>query len=118
MPEETSQPVDLQALVRDMNEALVLAAVRDRPKHGYQVALDIGERSGGLFSFQHGTLYPILHRLEKAGLLSGAWSDGTGRRRKEYRITPAGRERLEAEGERTTRILEVLRRLLDPEGDA
>jgi DNA-binding PadR family transcriptional regulator len=88
--------------------------VRDRPKHGYQVALDVSERSGGLFTFQHGTLYPILHRLEKAGLLSGAWSDGTGRRRKVYRLTPDGRKRLEAEGERMTRILEVLRRLLDP----
>lgn len=110
-----TDPIDLQGLVRDLNEAIVLATVRDRPKHGYQVALDISERSGGLFAFQHGTLYPILHRLEKAGLLSGTWSDGSGRRRKEYRLTPCGRERLEAEEERTTRILEMLRRLLGPE---
>lgn len=107
-------PVDLQGLVRELNEALIIAVLRDEPKHGYQVALDVAERTDGLFAFQHGTLYPILHRLEERGLLSGSWSDGAGRRRKEYTVTAAGRERLAAEGDRVVRILEVLRDVLRP----
>jgi len=44
-----------------------------------------------MFGFNHGTLYPILHRLEKAGLISGSWSeDGGGRRRKSYELTRKG----------------------------
>ncbi|MFW6088620.1 MAG: PadR family transcriptional regulator [Gemmatimonadota bacterium] len=84
--------VDVQALVRDINEALILAVLRDGAKHGYQIALDVEERSGGMFTFQHGTLYPILHRLEKEGRIEGKWSTAEGRRRKEYRPTRRGRE--------------------------
>ena len=63
------------------------------PAHGYQVAMSVEERTGGIFSLQHGTLYPILHRLEADGQLRGEWS-GDGRRRKTYRITAAGQTTL------------------------
>ncbi len=83
--------VDTSNLSRSCNEALILAALRDGPKHGYQLAVDIEERSSGMFGFNHGTLYPILHRLEKNGLISGTWSDdGGGRRRKSYTLTRKG----------------------------
>lgn len=78
-------------LAKSCNEALILASLGEGAKHGYQLALDIEERSDGLFRFHHGTLYPILHKLEKDGLISGQWSneDG-GRKRKSYRLTPPG----------------------------
>jgi DNA-binding PadR family transcriptional regulator len=83
--------VDTSNLSRSCNEALILAAVRDGPRHGYQLAVEIEERSGGMFVFNHGTLYPILHRLEKDGLIAGRWSaDGNGRRRKSYSLTRKG----------------------------
>jgi DNA-binding PadR family transcriptional regulator len=48
------------------------------------------------FRFQHGTLYPILHKLESQGLISGDWLDEPSRRRrKRYQLTDAGREYLQ-----------------------
>jgi PadR family transcriptional regulator, regulatory protein PadR len=86
---------EIQNLPRSCNEMLILAALRDGAKHGYQIALEIEERSGGFFAFNHGTLYPILHHLEKEELIDGRWAEGEGRRkRKEYVITAAGREHL------------------------
>ena len=85
--------VDTSNLSRSCNEALILASLQRGPKHGYQLAVEIEERSSGMFSFNHGTLYPILHRLEKNGLIAGDWSrDGGGRKRKSYDLTRAGRE--------------------------
>jgi len=83
-------------LSKRINELLVLSVLQRGPAHGYQVALSVEEETGGTFSFQHGTLYPILHRLEADGLVSGVWSDGD-RRRKTYAVTDAGREYLDGE---------------------
>ncbi len=83
---------DSQSLGRRLNELLVLSLLRRAPMHGYQVAVEVEEQSDGFFTFNHGTLYPILHRLEGEGLIAGEWSvpDG-GRARKAYALTEAGR---------------------------
>lgn len=79
-------------LIRSLNEVLILASLQPGPKHGYQIAVDIEELSDGYFSFTHGTLYPLLHQLEKEGLINGEWeTGGSRRRRKNYVITAAGR---------------------------
>ena len=89
---EKDTVVEPQSLAKHFNEALILSALRSWPKHGYQLALDIEERSGGRFGFKHGTLYPILHKLEKDGLIEGAWSDeGRRGRRKRYQLTRNGK---------------------------
>ncbi|MEX2531832.1 MAG: PadR family transcriptional regulator [Gemmatimonadota bacterium] len=83
---------DSQSLGRRLNELLVLSLLRRAPMHGYQVAVEVEERSDGFFTFNHGTLYPILHRLETEGLIAGEWSDpAEGRARKAYALTEAGR---------------------------
>lgn len=83
---------DSQAFGRKIHELLLLQELDRSPRHGYQVVLEIEARSGGYFQFSHGTLYPILHRLEKEGLVAGRWSDpAKGRPRKEYALTEAGR---------------------------
>lgn len=72
---------------------LILTVLRDRPLHGYQLALEVERRSGGLFRFKHGTLYPILHDLEKKGFIAGAWSkEGPRGERKSYALTDRGRQ--------------------------
>jgi DNA-binding PadR family transcriptional regulator len=82
-------------LTRSLNEILILASLQTGPKHGYQIAVDIEELSDGYFSFTHGTLYPILHQLEKEGLIDGEWeSGGSRRRKKDYVLTPAGAAQL------------------------
>jgi PadR family transcriptional regulator PadR len=85
--------LEVQNLTKSCNEALILASLATGPKHGYQLALDIESRGAGLFRFQHGTLYPILHKLEKEGLIRGDWSTGEkGRKRKSYSLTNRGRK--------------------------
>ncbi|MCP4659047.1 MAG: PadR family transcriptional regulator [bacterium] len=84
--------VEIQNLTRSCNEALILAVLSTGPRHGYQLALEIEERSGGEFRFNHGTLYPILHKLEKDGLITGDWQqEAAKRKRKSYALTKAGR---------------------------
>jgi len=109
----SEEDFDVQGFARDLNELLVLSALRDEKKHGYQIALDIEDESRGLVKFRHGTLYPILHRLESEGSLRGSWSRGEGRRRKIYGLTAAGRRRLTGGASRVEdvvgRLLAVLR---------
>jgi PadR family transcriptional regulator PadR len=97
MPPSPGSPtvLDIQGLSRSCNQVLILATLASGPHHGYQLALELDERSDGTFRFQHGTLYPILHKLEKEGLIRGDWLDEPGRRRrKSYRLTELGREYL------------------------
>lgn len=108
---EGHMAIETQSLGRDVNELLVLATLEDGPKHGYQIALDVEEKSGGDFELQHGTLYPILHRLEKEGLIRGRWEE-EGRRRKVYGLTDRGRRHLSQEGSRLLEGFRTLARML------
>jgi len=84
--------IELQTLTRRCNEALILTSLDRGAKHGYQLALDLEERGGARFALKHGTLYPILHDLEKRGLIEGTWSDeGPRGKRKSYCLTRMGR---------------------------
>jgi DNA-binding PadR family transcriptional regulator len=85
--------LETQNLSKDSNESLILAILSGGRKHGYQLALEIEERSGGFFRFNHGTLYPILHKLEKEGLIEGSWmKEGPKRKRKQYALTSKGKK--------------------------
>ena len=75
-------------------DSLVLAVLAEGPLHGYAVIESLRARSDGAFELAEGTLYPVLHRLEADGLLSSAWSDAAGRRRRVYRLTSRGRSAL------------------------
>ena len=97
MNEPTNAPptVEIQSLARNCHEAMLLALLAGGPHHGYQLALELEQRSGGTFRFNHGTLYPILHKLEQQGLIRGDWLDEpTKRKRKSYTLTDTGRDRL------------------------
>jgi DNA-binding PadR family transcriptional regulator len=84
--------IEVQNLARHCNEDLILAILGTGMKHGYQLALEIERRSGSYFKFNHGTLYPILHKLEKDGVIRGAWrKEGSQRKRKCYTLTKKGR---------------------------
>jgi DNA-binding PadR family transcriptional regulator len=78
-------------------DVLLLAALEDGPRHGYAVKEALRERSGGRFDLPTGTIYPALHRLEAADLITGTWTAVDGRRRRTYRLTPAGVRRLHAD---------------------
>jgi PadR family transcriptional regulator PadR len=85
--------IDISTLSKNCNEILILSILFKEKKHGYQIALEIEQKSDGLFKFNHGTLYPILHKLEKEGLIKGTWKqEGPKRQRKYYRLTAKGRK--------------------------
>ena len=75
-------------------ELLLLAAVQLRPAHGYAIAETLRARSDGAFDLPEGTLYPALHRLERARLVSSRWSEVNGRRRRVYQLTAKGQREL------------------------
>jgi len=71
-------------------DGLLLAVLEPGPLHGYAVIEALRTGSGGRIDLPTGTVYPALHRLERAGLVQSEWSSATGRRRRTYRLTPAG----------------------------
>jgi PadR family transcriptional regulator, regulatory protein PadR len=75
-------------------DTLLLAALEGGPRHGYAVIAYLREHSGGHLDLPTGTIYPALHRLEQAGLITGEWSQVAGRRRRSYRLTAAGEQAL------------------------
>ena len=76
---------------------LILGLLARETMYGYQVVREANSRSGGLFDWKEGTVYPLLHKLEKQKLLSSSWQVGpNGKRRKHYRITRKGKARLVA----------------------
>ena len=86
------------ALKKGTAELLVLAQLEQRQRHGYEIAQQIAERSGGAVAFHAASLYPVLYRLERRGLIAGRWVEKAGqRRRRYYKLTPAGRKMLAQE---------------------
>src|SRR5881409_2016799 len=83
---------------RGSTEMLILALVEDRPRHGYEIAKLIEQRSEGVLQFHAASLYPLLYRLEKRGLINGRWVEKAGqRRRRYYRLTTEGKRVLAAQ---------------------
>ena len=78
-------------------DALLLATLAAGPRHGYAIKEALRVGSGGRFDLPTGTVYPALHRLERAGLIRGSWSTVNGRRRRNYELTPSGRRALNQE---------------------
>jgi transcriptional regulator len=73
-------------------ELLILALVEARPRHGYDIGKLIETQSKGELRFNVASLYPLLYKLEKRGWIEGRWTEKAGqRRRRLYRLTPAGR---------------------------
>ena len=74
---------------------LVLAILAEGESYGYAIIKRVSELSGGQLQWSDGMLYPVLHRLERQGLVAAKWRNSeTGRQRKYYRITKEGRDQL------------------------
>lgn len=74
-------------------DMLILKLLEGEEKYGYQLIVELREKSNEIFSLKEGTLYPILYRLEEDGLVESRWSEPEGKQvaRKYYRITKEGR---------------------------
>jgi PadR family transcriptional regulator PadR len=110
--------VDLKReLLKGNTPTLVLAVLRDGPRHGYGIAREIERRGGGALAFKEGTLYPVLHTLEREGLIAGEWQqEPGGRMRRVYVVTPAGLAALDQRARTWEEFAAAVHRVLGGEG--
>lgn len=89
-------------LVGASTTLLVLGVIARGRTYGYDIVRQINASADGLFEWQEGTIYPVLHKLERDGLLKATWDAAAdkGRKRKYYHLTPAGRAALKKRAER------------------
>ena len=104
---------DAQALKGHL-DVLLLATLNDGPHHGYAIKDALRDGSGGRFDLPTGTVYPALHRLKRAGLISGSWSVVDGRRRRSYQLTAEGRQKLTGERANWREFATAVTTLLEP----
>jgi DNA-binding PadR family transcriptional regulator len=90
-------------------DLLLLAALSSAPAHGYALVERLRDDSGGTFDLSEGTVYPALYRLERAKLLSSRWTVVSGRRRRIYSLTRAGRRELEKQRREWTRFASAVK---------
>ena len=98
-------------LKRGTAELLVLASLEKRSRHGYEIAKLIDDRSGAVLRFHVASLYPMLYRMERRAWIEGKWIEKAGqRRRRYYKLTPAGRKVLGEQRRNWRELLAALQR--------
>ena len=98
---------------------MILAVLEDRQRHGYEIAKLIDDRSSGMLRFHVGSLYPMLYRMERRGWIDGRWLEKSGqRRRRYYKLTPAGRKVLLEQRTNWQELIDAFQRVvrIDPIG--
>ncbi len=107
----TTQKTDL--LKQGTLELLILRLLRSGPLNGWDVMQRIRLVSGEVLSVTPGALYPLLHRLEGRGLISAEWGASVNNRQaKFYKLTAAGRRRLDAEQQEWARFAGAVEAIL------
>lgn len=82
-------------LVAASSRPMVLSILAGGESYGYEILKQVKLLSGGELEWSDGMLYPVLHRLERNGLIAGRWElTAEGRRRKYYRLTERGKRQL------------------------
>jgi transcriptional regulator len=105
-----SKPPDL---VQGTLDLLLLKILALEPQHGWAIAQRLKQVSGDELQVSDGSLYPALHKLELAGLVTAEWKTSElGRRAKVYSLTRAGRRHLDAETEHWRRVSTAIGRVL------
>jgi DNA-binding PadR family transcriptional regulator len=102
-------------LIAASSTPIVLAILALGDSYGYAILKRVRELSGGRIAWTDGMLYPVLHRLERQGLVEAHWKTAeSGRRRKYYRITRKGRAQL-AEERRQWHAVDTMLRGIAPQ---
>lgn len=115
MPSIDSRILDRE-LKKGSAELLILSLVETQPRHGYEISKLIEARSGGRLKFHVASLYPLLYRLEERGWIQGRWVEKAGeRRRRFYRLTPAGRKALAVQRDTWQEFVASIARITEPD---
>src|SRR5437867_7581529 len=100
-------------LLQGTLDMLILKTVSLGPPHGYGVLLRIQQISKDRLEIQQGSLYPALYRLEHQGWISSEWGESDNKRKaKYYRLTAAGKRRLQVETKKWNRMSDVIAAIL------
>ena len=100
-------------LLQGTLDLLILKAVSLGPLHGYGVLLRIQQISKDRLEIQQGSLYPALYRLEAQGWITSEWGESENKRKaKYYRLTAAGKRKLQTESEKWNRMADVIAGIL------
>jgi PadR family transcriptional regulator PadR len=111
MPPTPKKPGIIQGTL----DLLILRTLVFGPLHGHGIVKHIKSTTDDVLSVEHGSLYPALQRLEKAGCITSGWeATESGRELKLYRITPKGRTQLKAEESKWAQLSAAMARLLRP----
>lgn len=100
-------------LVAASARPLVLSILAGGESYGYAIIQEVATRSGGRMAWTEGMLYPVLHRLEREGLIEARWDEGEGRKRKYYRLKREGRAALREEREQWSIVQAALAAFLE-----
>jgi PadR family transcriptional regulator PadR len=104
-----------KALIAASTKPMLLSILANGENYGYQIIQNVKRISGGHLEWSDGMLYPVLHRLEKDGLIQSQWRiSEEGRRRKYYYITDLGRQELETERSQWMSVHTALSKLWKP----
>jgi transcriptional regulator len=101
-------------LVQGTLDMLILRTLARGAMHGYAIAVAIESRSEDVLRVEEGSLYPALHRLELAGMLTSDWrTSETNRRAKFYKLSAAGRKHLAAQSTNWNRLVLAIARVME-----
>ncbi len=104
-------------LVAASSKPLVLSILAGRESYGYEIIGEVKRLSGGDLEWTDGMLYPVLHRLEREGLVESFWrKSDTGRDRKYYRLKKAGLKEIESQKAQWQSVNAALAQLWDERG--
>jgi PadR family transcriptional regulator, regulatory protein PadR len=109
-------PMNRDEIPQGTLDMLILKTLASKGElHGFEIAEAIEQRSAGVLTVEEGSLYPALQRMLIKGWVAGEWGrTATNRRARYYRLTAAGRKRLEAEVASYERVSVAIARILSP----
>lgn len=101
-------------LVKGTLSLLILSLLSRKPMYGYEIVTTVRQDTDGAFQWKEGSLYPSLHKLERAGLIRAQWQGARGsRRRKYYHLTSAGRAALAEKTDDWAQLCRAINRVLE-----
>lgn len=106
-------------LVAASARPLLLSILADGESYGYEIIQKVKDLSGGRIAWSDGMLYPVLHRLEREGLIEAEWRRAdSGRDRKYYRLKNSGRKALKDERNQWLAVHNTLCNLWNPQANS
>jgi transcriptional regulator len=109
-------PRDKLEVLQETLDILILRTLQWVPQHGHGIGQMIRARSDDVLQVEHGSLYPALHRLRRAGWIEPKWGvTPNNQRAKFYRLTEAGKKQLAVEESKWKLVVRVMSRVMRPQ---